>query len=303
MDLKEFLSFLSYVLNFELLNVDGISLSLGKLLLGVTLLILSYVIARKLARVIDRRVLSHLNVDSSLRYNLQRFIFYVFLVINSLFVLHILNVPITIFTVIGGALAVGIGFGSQNLVNNFISGILVMIERPMRVGDHIEIDGLNGVVESIGIRSTRMRSLANAVVMIPNTVFIEKNLVNWTSSGSLMCKISLGVSYDTDVQRLKALCIERVGRMSAVLKSPAPDLLFTDFGDSALLFDLVFYVPSGVFVSRRGIESEIRYALEALFRENKINIPFPQRDISLRLAGNVDLGSMLRQSQGSHVER
>src|ERR1019366_1577279 len=120
-----------------------------------------------------------------------------------LFTLHTLSVPVTIFTVLGGALAVGIGFGSQNLVNNFISGILVMVERPFSVGDYIEVSGISGQVETIGIRSTIMRTGQNAVTVIPNTTFIEKNLTNYTLSGTLGSSVKFRVPFDTDIRRVQ----------------------------------------------------------------------------------------------------
>ncbi len=284
---KETLKLVYQVLSYQLFELDGHGVSLGKLMSGIVLLTLGYMISKRGAKEVDKRILTRMSVDESLRYTLRKFIFYFFLCLSTLFTLHTLNVPVTIFTVLGGALAVGIGFGSQNLVNNFISGILVMMERPIRVGDYIELEGIGGQVVSIGIRSTIVRTSLNAVTMIPNTTFIEKNLTNWTMSGTIYCTIRIGVAYGTDTKRLSSLCIELLGGMDLVVKFPAPELAFIDFGDSALLFDLGFHIESSSFPIRRGILSDIRYKLNDLFNQNKIEIPFPQRDLRIRDGGAV----------------
>ena len=284
---KEILSITYQVLNYQLFELDGHGVSLGKLISGIILLIAGYWISRRGANAVDSRLLMRMNVDEYLRYVLRRFIFYFFLCISTLFTLHTLNVPVTIFTVIGGALAVGIGFGSQNLVNNFISGLLVMMERPIRIGDFIEVDGMTGVVENIGIRSTTIRTPINALMVIPNTVFIEKNLTNWTMSQRLLCSIKVGVAYGTDPAKLTEILLASVADNTRVMREPGPVVNFLDFGDSALMFELQFWVSALSISSRRSIESQVRLKMNELFRQHKIDIPFPQREIIWRNAPTV----------------
>lgn len=283
----EILKFTFTVLNYQLFELDGHGVSLGKLISGIFMLIIGYLLSRHAAKVVDKRVLVRMNVEDHLRYTLRRFIFYFFVCLATLFTLHTLAVPVTIFTVIGGALAVGVGFGSQNLVNNFISGVLVMMERPIRVGDYIEIEGLSCQVLNIGIRSTMVRSAVNAVITIPNTVFIEKNLTNWTTSPMISCAVRIGVAYGTDTRRLSELCLKAVGEIEQVLRSPAPWITFVDFGDSALLFDVGFNIDSASFPSKKVIESSVRFRLNDLFNLNKIEVPFPQRDLHMR-SGSIN---------------
>lgn len=285
----EFWTRVGMILNFKLFEIDGNGISLGKLISGILLLVVGYLISRRASKEIGKRVLARMPVEDSIRYTLQQLVFYFFLFLTTLFTLRALNVPITIFTVIGGALAVGIGFGSQNLVNNFISGLLVMAERPMRVGDIIEIDGVTGVVETIGIRSTRVRTLQNVLVIMPNTNFIEKNLTNWTMSEIIYSKIRIGVAYGTDTDKLQRLCLQAAGEIPQILTSPPPDLTFADFGDSALLFDLGFCLHMSSIPARKTIESSIRYRLNALFNQNGIDVPFPIRDVRLTVQGKSDL--------------
>lgn len=286
---KEILSITYQVLNYQLFELDGHGVSLGKLICGIILLIIGYWLSRRGANAVDSRVLVRMNVDEYLRFVLRRFIFYFFLIISTLFTLHTLNVPVTIFAVLGGALAVGIGFGSQNLVNNFISGLLVMMERPIRIGDFIEVDGMSGFVENIGIRSTTIRTGTNALMTIPNTVFIEKNLTNWTKSERLQCSIKIGVAYGTSPAKLTEILLSSVADNPRVMREPAPQVNFLDFGDSALMFELQFWVSALSFTSRRSIESQIRLKLNELFIQHKIDIPFPQREIIWRNAPPVQV--------------
>jgi potassium-dependent mechanosensitive channel len=276
---REILHLTFDVLNYQLFELDGHGVSLGKLVTGIVLLIMSYIVSRRGAKEVDRRLLTKMNVDDSLRYTLQRLIFYFFVCLTTLFTLHILAVPVTIFTVIGGALAVGIGFGSQNLVNNFISGVLVMVERPIRVGDYIDVDGVSGQVENIGIRSTVVRVGTNAVTVIPNTTFIEKNLTNWTMSEYVGCTVRIGVAKDTDVKLLAELCLNAVKDLDLVTKVPAPTVSFSDFGESALLFDISYSIHASAFPNRGAVASNLRFRLNDLFKENKIVFPFPQRQV------------------------
>lgn len=283
------------VLDYQLFELDGHGVSVAKLLTGIVLLFVGYAVSARAAREVDRRVLGRLNLDQSLRYTFRRLIFYLFFFIATMFTLRTLNVPITIFTVVGGALAVGIGFGSQNLVNNFISGILVMVERPIRVGDFIDVDGVSGEVISIGIRSTQVLTLANAVVIVPNTAFIEKYLTNWTLTPTVGLKVAVGVAYGTDLDLLKRVCFQALEGVAGILATPEPTFAFVDFGDNALLFEIFFEIGSENYASRRAIQSQVRFKLNDLFVKNQISIPFPQRDVHL-----VDVPASLLQSR-THV--
>ncbi len=287
MTMKEVFSQILWVLNYQIFELDGNPISVGKILTGIFLLVVGYLFSRRASKELDRRVLSHMPVDESIRHTLTQLIFYFFLFVSTLFTLRGLNVPITIFTVIGGALAVGIGFGSQNLVNNFISGVLVMAERPMRIGDLVEVDGVVGSVESIGIRSTRIRSLRNVVMTLPNTVFIEKNLTNWTMSGKVACAVNIGVSYGSDVNMFSSLAADTVREVQGVLADEVVTVSFMDFGDNALIFELGFMIAASTFPNRKAIESQIRFRLYEVLNEAGIGIPFPQRDVHLTVSNPV----------------
>lgn len=283
----EHLQGLSEILNYPLFTLEGHPISALNFLVGILLIFTGVFVSKRLSKEFDRRLLARTSMDEGLRYTFRRLIYYFFLLLSVLFTLRTLHVPLTVFTVIGGALAVGIGFGSQNLVNNFISGILVMAERPIRVGDFMEIDGVAGRVQSIGIRSTLVRTGSGALVFVPNSTFIQKNLTNWTMSGTIGSKVRFGVAYGTDTARLKEICLPVLEGISGIVQNPAPSLSFVDFGDNALIFDLSYAIESRAFPSRGGIESQIRYRLNDVFTQNSITIPGPQRDVHLRVGETV----------------
>ncbi|NOX18882.1 MAG: mechanosensitive ion channel [Chlorobi bacterium] len=185
------------------------------------------------------------------------------------------------FTLLAGALGVGIGFGLQDLVSNFISGIILIFERPVQVGDVIVVGKLSGEVKKIGIRSSIIRTWEGAEIIIPNGHLISSEVTNWTfSDKKRRMEIPVGVKYGSDVNLVKKLLLECAASHSEVLTIPAPEALFTDFGDSALEFELRCWTANSG--SRLEIESELRYRIDNAFKENNIEIPFPQRDIHIR---------------------
>jgi len=270
--------------NFPILTVENNSITLGTITVGLILLVLGVMLAKYLSRKISRKILIKTGLDKSIRHSLESMFFYIFLIFFSLFAMRMANLPITIFTVIGGALAIGIGFGSQNIVNNFISGIILMIERPIKVSDFIEIDGLFGVVQDIGTRSTVVRSFGNKHIIVPNSSFLEKNVLNWTyqADNEARLHITVGVAYGSDTALVKKLLLEAVKTEKRVLKHRELLVLFKDFGDSSLVFECYFWIRLQETMDRQIVESNIRFKIDQLFRENHVKIPFPQRDVHIQ---------------------
>ncbi|MCB0391712.1 MAG: mechanosensitive ion channel, partial [Bdellovibrionales bacterium] len=268
--------------NVSLISVDGEKITLGEVITGILLFIMGYFICRSLSKEFEQRVLSRLDIDASLKHTLKTMMFYSLLVILTLFVLRLLNIPITIFAVLGSALAIGVGFGSQNIVNNFISGLILMIERPVRVGDIIETDGLKGSVENIGARSTIIKSMDNTHYVVPNSSFLEKNVLNWTLSDDVVrTKVNVGVAYGSPVRKVEELLKKSVSNNERILKYPEPLVLFADFGDNSLNFEIYFWTKVINVMQLRMLESYVRFQIDELFNENNIVIAFPQRDIHL----------------------
>lgn len=280
--LKEAYQSVYAVWAFELFSVEGHPITVGSLFIGGCFLYLGYRLAKRASDVVDKRVLSHMNLEPSLRVQAHRLSYYFFFFLVILFTLKTLNVPLTVFTVLGGALAIGFGFGSQNIVNNFISGIILMVERPVRVDDVIEVDGLRGTVESIGIRATHMRTADNKMVILPNSIFLEKAVVNWTLNDTVLrSKVTVGVSYNCKSETVKEILLNACGDVKEILKFPAPFIVFADFGDNALIFETYFWVDTKAGRITSEIESDLRFVIDRRFRQANIGVPYPQRDLHL----------------------
>lgn len=267
---------------FPIIHVDNNPITLGNLAVSTLLILVGIRVSRILARIICKRVFSKFATASSNLYTFETLSFYTLVLFLTIFALKIANIPLTIFTVIGGALAIGVGFGSQNIVNNFISGLILMIEQPIKLGDYVEIDGISGTVEHIGIRSTRLLLPDNKQYIVPNSSFLEKNVLNWTlSNDTIRTSVTVGVAYGSPTEKVKELLQKSVEGNEKVLTNPSPVILFADFGDNALTFEMLFWIQVRTLLQRRTIESQVRFRVDQLFRESNITIAFPQRDIHL----------------------
>jgi potassium-dependent mechanosensitive channel len=268
--------------SYELQNVDGKPLTVGKIIIALFVIFAGLKIAQIISRVIARFIKSKSNLDTGVIDAGQKLFFYLFAALFTLYALHMLQVPLTAFTVVGGALALGFGFGSQNIIKNFISGIILLLERPMKTGDFLEVDGAIGTVESIGMRSTRIRTPDNVHMVIPNSSFLEKNVINWTLADRLVrLKIQVGIQYGSPVYKAKELLLAAADQTNKVLKKPEPEVLFTDFGDNALIFNLLIWLRLGNIIDRKRIVSDLRFTINDLFNEAGIVIAYPQRDIHI----------------------
>lgn len=203
-------------------------------------------------------------------------------IILLLSLLDMLNIPLAAFTFISGAVAIGVGFGAQNIINNFISGWILMWERPIRIGDFLEIGELRGVVEAINNRSTRIRRVDGVHILLPNSHLLENMVVNWTLMDKLTrCKVRVGVAYGSPVQQVITRMKQAGEEHPAVLKDPAPTVIFEDFGDNALIFDLAVWINASVERDLSMVRSDLRFRIEELFTENDLVIAFPQRDVHI----------------------
>ena len=290
--------------NAELFVVEERSITTGKLVVGIALLLAGLWIARLVARLIGRVVLRRLGLNEGAAAAAQAIIFYALLLTIALFALRLINIPLTVFTVLGGALAIGIGFGSQNLMNNFISGLIILAERPIRVGDLIQVGELHGIVQNIGARSTRVLTPNNIDIIVPNSSFLESNVTNWTlTEDRIRTKVVVGVAYGSptrEVMRLMKKAAEDHGR---VLDKPPPAVLFTEFGDNALMFELTFWLRMRRMMDRRAVESDLRLQINELFKEAGICIAFPQRDVHIDGLGPIDVRVVRHQDSDDAADQ
>jgi small-conductance mechanosensitive channel len=275
--------YVAKVWNMELTTVDDHPLTIGKVLVGVILLFCGFILARMLSRTLGHRLQhGHFHLNESGASALQSLSFYVFLVCFTLTALKFVNVPLTMFTFLGGAIAIGVGFGSQNILNNFISGLILLAERPVRVGDLIQLDGIHGTVEHIGTRSTRVRTSSNMEIIVPNSSFLENNVLNLTlGDNKVRTHVSVGIAYGSPTRDAARLLKHAADEHGLVLSNPEPFVWFTDFADNSLNFELHFWVEVRNTSERKRVESDLRFKIDHLFREAGVVIAFPQRDVHL----------------------
>jgi len=277
---QDTLQWLRRIWEFPVATVADQGIRVGNVILAIVFLIVAVVVARTLSRRLVRHLLQRLGVHEGSVYAFQSLSFYLLLFFLSVFSLHLASIPVTMFAVLGGAIAIGLGFGSQTLVGDFISGLVLLVERPIRMGDLVEIDGTLGTVEKIGLRSTWIRSVDNISIVLPNASVAGGKIINWTLSDiRVRSRLSVGVAYGSPTREVERLLMRAVGEHPKVLKDPAPVALFKDFGDNALQFELLFWVEMDQPLARLRIESEIRFRVDELFREHRVVIAFPQRDI------------------------
>jgi len=287
----EFAEVLSQIWGFVILNgSDGKPLvTVGTLISGLVLMGVGYLAAKWISRWVGRRVLARVGLDQHAAAPVQSITFYVLVVTFTMLTLNILNVPITVFSFLGGALAIGAGFGSQNIVNNFISGLILLAERPIRVGDVIQIDNQTGRVTEIGARSTKLSTSNNYEVVVPNSKLLEGTVVNWTLTDDQICtSVKVGVAYGAPTREVGRLLQQIALEHPLVLKTPEPEVVFADFGDNSLNFELRFWVSLRK-AARREVESDLRYSIDERFTQRGIVIAYPQRDVHLNVIRPVEV--------------
>lgn len=268
-------------LNTELWQGEGYSVTVGKLIIAILVFLSSFFLSSWGSHWIKRRMLRRVKSSITAANAVQRIVFYILWVAFALIALNILEIPLTAFAFMGGAIAVGLGFGMQNIFNNLISGFIVIFSRPFKVNDMIEVSGISGMVDDIGSRSTTIRTYDGLDVILPNRYFLENSVTNWTRTDLKKREIlQVGVSYDSDSRKVEKLLNEIVNEHSKVLKDPAPFVIFKNFGDDALEFEIYYWfelrTSSGLKIS-----SDLRHHIAAVFNKEGINIPYPQRDIHI----------------------
>ena len=263
--------------------------TVGTLASGIVLLGLGYIAAGIISRWVASRLLSRFGLSKSGVAPLQSLTFYLLLATFTLASLNVLHVPITVFSFLGGALAIGAGFGSQNIVNNFISGLILMVERPIRVGDVIELDGMAGTVTQIGGRSTKIATGQNHEIIVPNSKLLETSVVNWTLSDDIVgCVIKVGTAYGSPTREVERLLKHAAAQHAKVLREPTPEVVLADFGADALQFELRIWLNLRQ-TRKLEVESELRFVIDDLFSHRGIVMAYPQRDVHLNILRPIDV--------------
>ena len=261
----------------EGVRIGSFRLSLADLLFSVAVFAALLVATRWLQRGLESRVFPRTRLDAGMRNSLKTTVGYAGLFVAVAAGVSTLGIDLSNLAIIAGALSVGIGFGLQNVVNNFVSGLILLMERPVKVGDWIVVGEHQGYVQRINVRATEIRTFQRSSVIIPNSELLSSSLVNWTHKDAVVrVEIPVGVAYASDVAAVRDTLMEIAASHPDVLRDPEPFLLFTDFGESSLDFSLRCYAHADLAF---GAATEIRFEIVRRFREQGIEIPFPQRDL------------------------
>jgi small-conductance mechanosensitive channel len=271
---------------------SGISIGGTRItILNVAYLIIFLVFFTFLSRIIrealQNRVLPRTRLDIGARASFVNVVIYAFWILAIYTGINILGINLSSLAFMAGALGIGIGFGLQSVVNNFVSGIILLFDPSIQVGDMVQIGEDWGTVNRINIRTTIVQTFDNASLIIPNSEMLSNKVTNWSfKDPKVRRQVDVGVAYGSDVQLVRKILLEIVGDMPEIMDDPAPRVDFTDFGDSALVFRVRFWIASPEFWLNA--PTELRFRIDEEFKKNNIEIAFPQQDIHIRSAPGLD---------------
>jgi small-conductance mechanosensitive channel len=266
-------------------TVGSLNFSIKGIVLAVLIVFVTHLFLRIGRALLKEKVLDNRSIERGLKDSVLTIVSYLGWALGLVLALGLLGVNTTSLAVIFGALSIGIGFGLQNIFNNFISGLILLFERPIQVGDYVEIGGLWAEVRKINVRSTVVQTFDNASVIIPNSEFISQQVTNWSFKDKRMRRnLEVGVAYGSDVALVEKTLLEIALETPGVLNYPRPDVIFVDHADSALIFRLRIWVDVDDYWS---VASQIRFDIDRRFRKREIEIAFPQRDLHIRTLPNA----------------
>jgi small-conductance mechanosensitive channel len=262
--------------------LPGVTLSLVQIFLLIALLIAVFWISSRTKRFLFNRFLAKSGLDRSLQYAIAQIVSNVVLIVGIFIVLDNAGIHLGALTVFAGAVGVGVGFGLQNIASNFISGLVILAERPITVGDRVEVAGIAGQVQHIRARSTVIVTNDNITMIVPNTKFIDSPVTNWTyGDPRVRFRLPVGVAYGSDVNKVREALLAAANENANTLKDPAPSVFLEKFGENSIDFELVVWSSEMSYRPRR-YRSDLNFAMEEKLREARIEIAFPQRDLHIR---------------------
>ncbi len=280
--MKELINNIKEFLDIPITQIGSTELTIWSVVYFLILVFLLFYLTAKIKKWIIYKLLANSKIDLGVRIAVGTILRYVVLVIGFIIVLQTIGLDLSAVTVLAGALGVGIGFGLQNITNNFVSGIIILIERPIKVGDRIEVGEVSGDVISISMRSTTIVTNDNISIIVPNSDFISSRVINWSHNDrNIRFNISVGVSYNEDPEKIRKILLEVAEENDGILKEPKPDVLFHEYADSALVF--ILRVWTGEYINKPDVlKSQILYSTFQKFKEHNVEIPFPQRDLHIK---------------------
>lgn len=273
-------------LNFPLVDLGSGPITPASLLLGVVVMIITVILSKLMRKSLLRLNQGRYALTKSSSYTLQRLVHYLTLIVGIFVALSVVGIDFGKLALVMSALSVGIGFGLQAIVSNFVSGLIILLEKSLKVGDFVQLEsGVAGVVTEIRVRATVITTAENTEILVPNSEFVNGKVTNWTHSNEdCRHRIPFGVAYGTDKDRMREVVIAAAKAMPLTVSERAdmePDVYMKDFGDSSLNFELLVWTKPEYATKPSLIRSRYLWAIETALREADITVPFPQRDLHL----------------------
>ncbi len=289
MSWEEIFSYIREILNIQLFTVSEVPVTTASILIFFLLLTFFIFAGIFVRRAINRKIFKRFNVDEGTSYTLSRITQYIIITIGVLISFNFVGINLSSLTVIFGLLSVGIGFGLQNVTSNFISGLIILFERPISVGDRVMVNQIEGDIVEINIRATMVRTVNNISIVVPNSEFVSKDVINYSHGDpTYRLDVNVGVSYDSDLDTVLKALKEVAVNNNSVMKNPEPEVHLIEFGDSSWNMQLRSWIPNVKDYPK--IRNELNQAIVRTFRKYNIVIPFPQRDLHMRSSVKLPIG-------------
>jgi small-conductance mechanosensitive channel len=293
---EKFFTWFKPIWNLELFNLGDTAFTTRTFLILIISLFLLIYITAKIKKLLVFKIFPRYHLDIGVSQSIATIIRYLLVIIGLFIIFQTSGIDLSAIGLLVGALGIGIGFGLQNITNNFISGIIILFERPVKVGDRIEVDDLAGNIVNISARATTIITNDNIAVIVPNSDLVSNRVINWSlNEKNVRLNFPVGVSYKEDPEKIKKVLLEVANANPGVLQKPPPDVLFDNFGDSSLDFNLRVWTDE-YSDKPKVLKSQLYYAIFKKFREHQIEIPYPQRDLHLK-------SGFIRESPSDKTEK
>jgi small-conductance mechanosensitive channel len=279
---SNFLEWLEKIIQYNFVSLGESKLTIGLVITLILSFVVLFILAEWVRKLLIHKILNRQQISSGTRQSIGTMVKYLLILAGVFSILQTNGIDLSAFGVLAGAIGVGIGFGLQNVTNNFISGLIILFEQPIKVGDRIEVGGISGDVITISARSTTIVTNDNISIIVPNSQFIDSQVINWSHNDHMIrFNFPVGVSYKENPEKVKLVLMEVADQNPGVLKSPPADVLFENYGESSLDFNL--RVWSSEYVNKpKVLKSQLYFEIFRRFAEEGIEIPYPQRDLHLK---------------------
>jgi small-conductance mechanosensitive channel len=294
--LRTILSGMGRLLEHPIVYVNQKPLTIMSIVLGIIIILVFVFVSKGLRKLLKRRLFDKYQLDEGIQLVILKLTHYLLIGLGIIIAVQSIGLNLTSLAVVFGLLSVGIGFGLQNVASNFVSGLIILFERPLKIGDRITIGDVWGDVENISLRATLIRTVDNITIIVPNSEFISSQVINWSHRDpKVRIHIPVGIAYGSDIPLVASSLLEVAKNHPEVMKNPPPKVWFTEFGDSSLNFELLAWTLDPK--RRPDVISDLNKEIDRIFRKNKIQIPFPQRDLHVRSSVPIEAFSQNRDKE------